>query len=734
MRLKELLFVLTVMFGILPVSAAKVKIIMNDTSKTMSLTSVETGEAIDAGIPTATTYELDITPGNYLLTAFDTDGTTVNGTIELTVGDVDAEQEFKIITSTFYVRNKDEQGKVWSIEDGDYTAALKVNTRNNIVINSKYGKSKTAHRYTFLALNGDSYMLTLTPSEKHASEGYTTLFRGGTLTRNIDVGCDIPKGDYFSLSVPEGAKFQLGLKFAHFTDFSIVEPYKTEIKGDTKTLTYYLAENGQYNYRTWITGGLTQAGFFDFSSDKAARPDMEFTMADYRSQSPKTINHDVQSNKGYETGDIFLNINERGHLSMNVGDTFSAHAMRTWELTNNFSGNYFIEPDFHYSVIDLDGKPSEGVIEITQKEGSAWAEIRAVGEGTAIVLVSYDAIAVNYYDGAEKRPYMGGDFWGAIWPENTGVYVVTVGETASMAIPNMTINEDYNKAALKMAGEYVDAEHDVFYYLDTEEGACYTFTPENVNDVSIAYPSINESAATYSGFSRDGVTFNEDGSFTLLLKEGRQIIRLTDHAGNSAYQVITAKKCHREITNETHPESKTFMPGDKVKIQYSGLRHPANKLAGIYNMSAYITYNNIPNGSSLILGSGQYTFGSSASAQALSVTIPENYDIASQPYILMDEGVIQVNGYGDPVGNHRLIDPEAGRSPNFTAVAHKTYFGRLPEVKIPIGVSTGIDSTNVDSAAPVLYYNLQGVESTTPFKGLNIVRFSDGTARKVVIP
>lgn len=48
----------------------------------------------------------------------------------------------------------------------------------------------------------------------------------------------------------------------------------------------------------------------------------------------------------------------------------------------------------------------------------------------------------------------------------------------------------------------------------------------------------------------------------------------------------------------------------------------------------------------------------------------------------------------------------------------------------------GVDNITTDAtdanAQPVGYYNMQGVYSATPWDGLNIVRMSDGTARKVV--
>lgn len=521
------------------------------------------------------------------------------------------------------------------------------------------------------------------------------------------------------IRVPADAELAIGIKKAHYVDFTIVDPVSVTTEGDVKTYTYALSETQTYNYRTWRPGGITQAG-----KDIPA----EFTDESYKAYGQHTINHDPQSNKGYETGNIFVNINPQGHLRLNVGDEFWAHAMRSWQLTDTPVNNYFIEPDFHYTVIDTDGKPSTGVIEIDNADThtSPWSRIKAVGNGTAIVLVTYDAISM-------PDSWMGGSLWGAIWPENTAAYVVTVGQNATDIDPNMVINAEYNTDTKKLAGKYVDAEHDIFYYLDSEQAATYTFTPRGVDRVTIAYPTIGQHMATYSGFGDDGVTANADGSYTLLLRQGRNIVRLADANNNAVYQVLTAKPCHREIVNLTREGSTSFQPGDEVQIQYSGLYHPANKLAGIYNMSAYVTYNGNPNGTSLILGSGQYTFGSAASAQAIKLTIPEDFDTKQTSQYVLDQGVIQVNGYGDPIGNHRNIDHLIGRQPNFTAQAHKTYFGAIPAISIPIS-SAGVDDITAGSnAEAVMYYNLQGTASTQPHKGINIVRYSDGTVRKLVI-
>ena len=661
---------------------------MNTTSPWMALVDKSTGDTLDVGEALDRIYTLDLPAGVYVLSAYAKDSTTINGTIELNVSEDSVQQEFSILTNTVYATNKHEDKTNWEAGK-DYTISVDVSSREGERMVVTLGNSVTAGRKTFLALVGNSYYVSLIPNEEHQAEGYMANDRSGTLTAGITVSGAIPMGGDYIATIPADAEMFIGKKFSHFTNFTKVESVKTIIEGDTKKVHYRLADNQVYNFRTWKPGGLTQAGYFTMDIDGGENSYLKFSASSYEAFGPKTIKHDVNWNGGYETGNILVNINERGHLQLKVGDTYDALAMRSWQLTDTQTANYFTEPDFHYTIIDLDGSPSTGVIEIDNAHSTTetWATIKAVGKGTAIVLVTYDAIALNYYkynakaDSLTKTPYMGGEYWGAIWPENTAAYVVSVGDDATTMQPNMFINEDYNEGALKTAGKYVDAEHDVFYYLDTEEGATYTFTPEGVDHIEIAYPTIGEQMATYHGFTTEGVRKNDDGSYTLLLKEGRQIVKLTDAMGNSIYQVLTAKPCHREITNASREGSTIFQAGDKVKIQYSGLHHPANKLAGIYNMSAYVTYNNIPNGSSLILGAGQYTFASAPTAQMVTVDIPADYTAAE---LVMDQGVVQVNGFGDPIGAHRDIRKNKGRSPNFTAIAHKTYFGQLPEVRIPI--------------------------------------------------
>ena len=86
--------------------AANIKVYMNTKSKTMTFADKTTGTLVETGAPDKkNTYEFDAPAGTYVLTAYATDGETVNGTIELNVTEDDG-QEFKVLTCDAYADRK----------------------------------------------------------------------------------------------------------------------------------------------------------------------------------------------------------------------------------------------------------------------------------------------------------------------------------------------------------------------------------------------------------------------------------------------------------------------------------------------------------------------------------------------------------------------------------------------------------------------------------------------------
>lgn len=663
--------------------SSSITVAMNATSQKIFMVKKGTNDTINVGSMSASGYKYSFAayPGDYTLSAYQSNGTTSNGTIDLTITN-DTVQSFQFYTITTGATNSG-----WAMGT-DYTVSQKVSGRDGSVRTTTLGSSTAANRTTFLAYSGDTYFVQLIPNATHAAEGYLPYDASNTLIGNMSATGAIPMGYNYEITIPYNAKLFVGKKYAHYQRFPEITASSVDSTSSAgkKIYTFKLASSQVYNYKVSQSGKLTYAGKFTMSSSLAA---LEITTA-MLDGNPKQIDRTLTNNNKFNVADIFLNINEKNYLKLTNGATYQLVNLRTWQTVNTITDNYFIEPDFHYTVINENGQADHSVVTV-DKNGI----VSAVGNGVAIVMVTYDAINVS--------SAMGDPFFGAIWPENTGVFVVKVGDTGDSGItPNMRINEVLNAPTTntnKNAGINVDAELDVFYYPSDKDGYDYTFTPTGVTNVDMAQSVVGDTLS-FNGFSTNNVTANADGSYTLHLTYGKNIVRLTSSTGGVEYQILRAKPVSYTITNTTKGGT-DFYPGDKVSIVFNTLYHPCNKLSGVYNMAAKIVYT--ANSGTVNSTVNQYSFAQTATAQTISTTIPISWDVTKT--FDFSDGVINVNGFGDPYGGHRDITLESGKNPNFTAVTHNAYFGALPTISIPIKQSVTTELSALQQTAIQVYPN-----------------------------
>lgn len=623
---------------------------MNSTSRTMQLVPFQGGEAVEVGEPSSYKYTFEAEPGRYLLTGFNSSGLR-NGTL---VVDLQAGSDINVYTVSAKATNSG-----WVLGD-DYT--VKASVVSSAMEEKEFltGVDKaTQTAVTFLALKGDTYSVSLVPNAIHSSEGYLTYSESNPLTANKTVSKAIPQGHTFTLAAPKGATVFVGSKVRHFVPFESAQCIATSEDQDCTVYTYVLAENTDYTYRVTMEGKVTTAAKFKMPAE-----DYSITVTEEDMEGdPHMIDRDPASNNNYNVADVFLNAGATGEIELNAGQTFRIVNLRNWEIVDGISSNYFIEPDYHYTVLNENGQPDQNVASV-----SADGLLTAKNAGTAIVLVTYDAL--------NAPSQAGGPLFGAIWPENTGVIVVKVGASETGIEPNFLINSDLNETSNdKLSGQSLDAELDVIYF--TGDHAEYTFAPANATSVTIANPEVGETSISYTGFSTDNVKRNSDGTITLYLSEGRNIVRLSNGSG-SEYQVVRAKKLSYTLTNLT-TDGAAPKPGDQVSVLFSGIYHPCNKLAGVYNMSAKVQYS-ISESEVVTSKQNQYQFASNEAARTITLTIPEDWN--EERAFTINKGVLIASGYGDPYGGHRDITYEVGKNPNFTAEMHTAYFGYLPDVTI----------------------------------------------------
>ena len=618
-------------------------------------------------------YTIDLAPGAYWVDGYDANG-DCNGGVSINVSSDSSSFKLQRMYQISVSPSK------W-VKDTDYTLSLRVTDASGAerkaafgyTVNGK-GQSWESTYMSCLFVVGDTVSVTATPNaETHPNYNPATASKTPTMNDSLSLTCK----EFVTVTVtaPKGSTIDAGT-LAKYYVFSFLEPFARSVEDGTAT--FHLDKNTDYFYRVRHPQGATYWNYVRLSANAAytvTEEDLGLT-GDF---SKSTIYH--FENNVYDRAGIYLNINTKGYKNMAVGETFELNSFRNWFAIESFMNAKVALPEMHYQVIDVNGNASDVVTITPNALNSNVAVMEAKHEGTAIVLVTYDAMThmAGQTSTASHR-------FSAIWPELTGVFVVNVGADGSAIQTNMNLDR-MDAVIEKDEARQLDAEHDILFYTGTE-GASYSFKPEAGCTVSVLRPTVTAASMTYSGgFTNTGVTTAEDGTVTVSgLITGRNIIKVTK-GGLSTYQVVTArgvsyKFVNAEGTELTQEELAAIKPGDSVTIQFSNLISPKEKLSGAYNFN-FSLYMQGPDGTFFKSDPGGnfgvYDFSGNPERQKLTVTIPKFW--AEETYTL--SGAIKQAGWPG-VPTHRGITYAVGTNPGFDAPKTAGILSRLPEITIPV--------------------------------------------------
>ena len=613
-------------------------------------------------------YTIDLAPGAYWVDGYDANG-DCNGGVSINVSSDSSSFKLQRMYQISVNPNS------W-VKDTDYTLSLRVTDASGAERKAEFGSAVNwGKTYTScLFVVGDTVSVTATPNaETYPNYNPATASKTPTMNDSLSLTCK----EFVTVTVtaPKGSTIDAGT-LAKYYVFSFLEPFARSVEDGTAT--FHLDKNTDYFYRVRHPQGATYWNYVRLSADAAytvTEEDLGLT-GDF---SKSTIYH--FENNVYDRAGIYLNINTKGYKNMAVGDTFELNSFRNWFAIESFMNAKVALPEMHYQVIDVNGNASDVVTITPNALNSNVAVMEAKHEGTAIVLVTYDAMThmAGQTSTASHR-------FSAIWPELTGVFVVNVGADGSAIQTNMNLDR-MDAVIEKDEARQLDAEHDILFYTGTE-GASYSFKPEAGCTVSVLRPTVTAASMTYSGgFTNTGVTTAEDGTVTVSgLITGRNIIKVTK-GGLSTYQVVTArgvsyKFVNAEGTELTQEELAAIKPGDSVTIQFSNLISPKEKLSGAYNFN-FSLYMQGPDGTFFKSDPGGnfgvYDFSGNPERQKLTVTIPKFW--AEETYTL--SGAIKQAGWPG-VPTHRGITYAVGTNPGFDAPKTAGILSRLPEITIPV--------------------------------------------------
>lgn len=613
-------------------------------------------------------YTIDLAPGAYWVDGYDSNNDRNGGVLI----DVSSDSSSFKLQRMYQISVNPSS---W-VKDTDYTLSLNVTDASGAERKAEFGSAVNwGKTYTScLFVVGDTVSVTATPNaETHPNYNPATASKTPTMNDSLSLTCK----EFVTVTVtaPKGSTIDAGT-LAKYYVFSFLEPFARSVEDGTAT--FHLDKNTDYFYRVRHPQGATYWNYVRLSADAAytvTEEDLGLT-GDF---SKDTIYH--FENNVYDRAGIYLNINTKGYKNMAVGETFELNSFRNWFAIESFMNAKVALPEMHYQVIDVNGNASDVVTITPNALNSNVAVMEAKHEGTAIVLVTYDAMThmAGQTSTASHR-------FSAIWPELTGVFVVNVGADGSAIQTNMNLDR-MDAVIEKDEARQLDAEHDILFYTGTE-GASYSFKPEAGCTVSVLRPTVTAASMTYSGgFTNTGVTTAEDGTVTVSgLITGRNIIKVTK-GGLSTYQVVTArgvsyKFVNAEGTELTQEELAAIKPGDSVTIQFSNLISPKEKLSGAYNFN-FSLYMQGPDGTFFKSDPGGnfgvYDFSGNPERQKLTVTIPKFW--AEETYTL--SGAIKQAGWPG-VPTHRGITYAVGTNPGFDAPKTAGILSRLPEITIPV--------------------------------------------------
>lgn len=446
-------------------------------------------------------------------------------------------------------------------------------------------------------------------------------------------GLTINTGVKLTVTVPADAAFGLYFQWNNFNTTEVEPMGVTEsddgwrISGATKSADYFISKSsGNYTWRLSQPGHVTRAGWV---SGLTADRELNLTA----STATDRLSHDF-SQLGTATAtrdeaDLQVNLDPSGFEVLD--GTTRVRAYRHWQIINSDAGNIMVEPDFHWSVM------GDGDARIRTVNGgnttANWADVTP-GTKDSIITVYYDSVDVttaNPNDGTQNVGSHGG-LYPATQPQRVGVIVVGgTGVTHGTADADV----DFNMApgvTTTRSMEW-DYNYDTWYYEAGETDPALRFAVvKNTGSVMVEYAFVATNAAMVTSVSAfQTASVGEDGRYIVPLEAfntagngmgGTVILRMTDESGVS-YRLVRVAKVTITAENASH-KGEDIMPGDQVKLTFSGMFRGVNKISGIFNPTLFKpTYHN---GESKFDGTlGQYQRMDNSS---VTVTVPEDLPFA----------------------------------------------------------------------------------------------------------
>ncbi len=375
-----------------------------------------------------------------------------------------------------------------------------------------------------------------------------------------------------SVTVPEGAELIVYQRPQFYRPFCLLSGTSGTNGNGTETYTYDAPADTTLMYELKLDGYVKKSDVLetDIGNTSFTVPLSSFAPLSAWSGDVK------DASQRYYEANLLMNVADSKYLELPEGGEYELFLFRAWQAIDTTTSNAYVDPDYHYEVIYGDS------VEITDPY-YAGATIKAVSgkTGLSVVRITYDALDHC------------GKVYSRLWTENTGIIVVNVGADASNTTidPGITLSDnDTAYYTRSVNGVTVDAN---------KQYAEYTFTPTAESagqSVPVASVRVHEPLGDTDWAQNNwndnnywtSCTANSDGSYTVQLTDGRNVIEIRAGDAVTYYTVstygtditISGAQVTKSLSGRLNAQIET---GAQTEISFEELRMPIAKLGAICN-------------------------------------------------------------------------------------------------------------------------------------------------------
>lgn len=303
------------------------------------------------------TYTLERNNGTYYYTAYEDSTAIGSGQFE-----VNEDTDEIVLRQVIFSENVIESNKI------DYTIEVK-NSSNSV----SYLSGAAGNTFVLPALEGDDYynykFIPSDTDEYWGSSGIMYVYTSAEADTFSALNLSDENGKFLvkekkqiKIQTPEGAELKVYHRVKFYRPLEEIDVGTGTTEGEITTYVCEVPDDTKLHYEVRQSSKITKASTFNTKDyDNEGKILVIGALEDRENDEIRDDSQDF-----YEAN-LYMNLPDSKYLQLEVGETFDITTFRSWRAVETGTGNYYVEPDYHYEVMEYDG--SSASVEVNNSGG-----------------------------------------------------------------------------------------------------------------------------------------------------------------------------------------------------------------------------------------------------------------------------------------------------------------------------------------------------------------------------